>query len=518
MITIKFKQCLVAVLCLLIACPIEATTKYVSQNAATPFVGGTACNGQNSVSVATHNAASDSAGDTIYVCGPITSQFQVRGNGSLGNVISYIADTGASIQIQGTLNTCPVLWNNHSHILFDGGGPGGTNGIIAVLNNGSTQTSQSIVNAWCTTSGGGDIEIRGWMIGPLYLHTSLSDNTSNEDQFIDCWLSQNTTGNFSFHDNVCHDAGTGVLLDAAISNSPVISIYNNTTYNVNWSIGFAPPSGTYTLDIHDNHLGSTVNWDTITDAFHHDWIHFYTGATSARTAIYNNKFDGDGGTCCSTAFIFQEPGNSGAAIVNEYIYNNVFNQTAGNLFPLLDGVAPNPGYIVANTFQGGGSPSLSVSCLRVGYPPGAPSPQTANVTIEDNVFQGCNEFLNWGNTTLFTGWVVDRNTYMARGSGGGNGWFGTNNFATWKTNCACDANSTSNVSDTLNSDGTPQAGSPVIGAGISLSGTGLTAIGNDTTAGNTRASTTRTNPPDIGAFQFLSNLGTLGVPIGRFPY
>jgi hypothetical protein len=486
----------------------HAATTYVSQSGGT-FSGGSACNGKTTVSVATFNGQSPSPGDTIYFCGSITSAVQVKASGTAGNVIAYIADTGASIQIQGTLNTCPIVVNNHNYLLFDGGGAGGTNGILAVLNNGSNLAALNLVSAFCSEGNSTNVEVRNWKLGPIYQHTDPADHRSNADIETNIWFSTNTAGGtVSIHDNVMYGVGVAILIEGTLNSSPTFNIYNNYVYNMDWALGFAPPAGAYTLNFHDNHIGSTKNWDTSNDMYHHDGIHFFTGAgpSSIATNIYNNLFDGDWGTCCSTAFIFQES----SIIANLYIYNNVFTQLSGNLMPLVQ-VGGTTGAVYDNTFQCG-SGGYNNEGLQIYN-------TSTNFSVKNNAFQGCNTFIQWGSSTLGTGWVVDYNVYMNHGAGGNNAWWGTNTFSTWASSCSCDSHSTYSATNSLNSDGTPTSSFPGLAAGahpgMNLTPIGLTAITSDTSAGNTRTPTTRGLVPNlwtVGAYNVGSGSTTVIQP------
>ena len=77
----------IAMILLLAASPLSASTIYVAQSAGT-FSGGTACNGQTAESVSTFNGAGTAAGNTVYLCGVITSQITVVLTGSSGSPIS----------------------------------------------------------------------------------------------------------------------------------------------------------------------------------------------------------------------------------------------------------------------------------------------------------------------------------------------------------------------------------------------------------------------------------------------
>lgn len=493
-----------------------AATNYVSQNGGV-FSGGSACNGKITESIATFNVNTPAVGGEVDIlCGAITSQLKINGPGAAGNVNEILADSGASIQLQGSANTCPIAFQGaYNHWLFDGGGPGGTNGILAVLNNGSSPlATQNPVSAFCTGMYAlGDIEVRNWMIGPLYQHTSLTDTTSNADTgTVGFFLYTGPSANISIHDNVMHDLGVGVLIYGTPSNNPTISVYNNYIYNMDWGIGPAA-SGTAsrTLLIHDNHFGSTVNWDTTSDTFHHDGIHFYdaSGVSPSTTAVYNNLVDGDWGNCCSTAFIYVEyhPLN------NFLMFNNVVNQHSGNVYPLLwiGNTGGNPGIttgdIVNNTFQCGGGPSTNTQAFFL-Y-----GTNYSNLAIENNAFQGCRTFINFVDATSVMG-TLDYNVYMVEGAGGNNSWgysgFGTNTFSSWKSTSGSDTHSIYSTSDALNSDGSPTSSFPGLNTGpnpgINLTGiatANLAPLTSDTSNGNSRTPTPRpaSGSWTIGAYE-----------------
>jgi len=108
------------------------TTRYVAQSAGT-FNGGTACNGQTTISAATFNSTKNSPGDVDYVCGTITGSaggavLTVVGSGSSGNPITLIFDTGASLSAPycnwaGNSSGCLVIstpYTPQSYIVVNG--------------------------------------------------------------------------------------------------------------------------------------------------------------------------------------------------------------------------------------------------------------------------------------------------------------------------------------------------------------------------------------------------------------
>ena len=440
-------------------------------------------------------------GTTVHLCGSITTSLSVQGDGASGNPIVILAESSSSVQLQGTANTCPIIVNNHSHLIFDGGGVGGTNGILAVLNNGSGMAAHNLVSAFCNTTSDGDIEIRNWLLGPFYQHLSNTDTTSSADTETNIFASVGgLSGNLSIHDNVMHDVGVAIFIGGSnLTNSPVINIYNNYIYNIDWALGMAPPGGAHTLSFHDNHVGSTVNWDTTMDVFHHDGIHFYEGAgpSSAGTYVYNNLFDGDWGTCCTTAYIFQEM----SPIANYYVFNNVFNETRGNLMPAIENYWPTVGGLYHNTFlcAAGGSTNQAISINSA----------ASNANIENNTFYNCNQFLTFAGSTLPG--TVDYNVYLAQGAGGDDAWgVSTGGYdpplSTWQAACSCDAHSIYNATPTLNVDGSPMTSFPGLSTGANLTSIakgGLAPLASDTSNGKLRTPTMRpaSGAWTVGAFQ-----------------
>jgi hypothetical protein len=446
-------------------------------------------------------------GTKVHLCGAFTSSLSVQKSGASLNPITVLAEPGASIKIPNGTGGCPIILNNNSHLVFDGGGPGGTNGVLAVLNNGSGLATQLTVSAFCLSTSSGDIEIKNWMIGPIYQHTSLTDHTGSIDTSTNAFAANSLSGNLSFHDNVVHDVGTPVQILATISGSPTIDIYNNYFYNHNWALGFAPASGgPYVLKFHDNHVGSTKNWDTDTDLFHHNGIHFFTGngPNSIFTGVYNNLFDGDWGTCCTTAFIYQEF----SPIANSYYFNNIFKQATGNLMPLLQ-VSPQGGGIFNNTFTCGAGGSNN-QAIRIWS-------DATNAPIQNNAFYNCNQFITLVGTVSSMGGAIDHNIYMVQGPGGVSAWGdkngGTSTFSSWQSKCACDSHSTYTATNYLSTDGSPLSTFPGSPSGSYPGGNiANIAVGSvfsllaDTSAGNTRKATLRPllpSPWTVGAF----NLG-----------
>ena len=515
----------------LLACaPLLAANHFVSQSGGT-FSGGSACNGQTAESIATFNAATPSPGEVDTICGTITTTLQINASGTSGSLIEIKADTGASIQVGGASGATIAL-NGYTYLLFDGGiacGPGVAMsgcGQLAIANNGSPQGGfatndlASLFSGNCTANG--TIEIRNWQLGPVYQHTSLSDQTANIDTETNVIVANNSTGqacSLSVHDNTIHDVGVAFLLEN-FSNSPTVQIFNNYVYNMDWALGLTPQSTTspYSLLFHDNHIGSTTNWDTTADSFHHDGIHNF-GRTDLATLyeVYNNLFDGAWGTCCATAFIYTEF----TPLANYYQFNNVFNQAeAGDSFPLVE-LSVATGGIYNDTYLSS-SGANNVVCLNPSDITGVVS---TGLTIANLAMQGCGNFIQTNGPPYWISSNTDYNYnyYMAVGASGNPAWGGSNPpISNWQSACSCDSMSAYSATGYLNSNGTPQPTFPGLSTGTnpggnltSLCGT-VAALCSSSTAGNSVAAVARpsTGAWTIGAYNYIPPPGSISSSTG----
>ena len=131
----------------------SATNVYVSQNGGS-FSGGSACNGQTTISLAAFQGSSlwgggatqIGPGTTVYICGAITvSQntnfFTFWASGTSGNPITIIWDTGAVVSspywpTQGSGGA--IYATNVAYVVINGG----TNGVLQATANGSALANQ----------------------------------------------------------------------------------------------------------------------------------------------------------------------------------------------------------------------------------------------------------------------------------------------------------------------------------------------------------------------------------------
>jgi Glycosyl hydrolases family 18 len=463
-------------------------------------------------------------GHTIHLCGTISTQLSVLASGTSGSVITVKWEPGAKLsQAAGSL----ISLNSHNYLLFDGGtdcGPvtscastlSGT-GIIENTANGSGLAHQSVnVYAFSGTSNTANIEVKNLLIQNLYVHSSLSDATSSSDVETGLFYGYPLGTGWSVHDNTLKDMGTCFQLQG-FTPGATISIYKNYCYNMDWGVGLAG-SGTRTVLIHDNHFGSTTNWDTTIDAFHHDGLHFYmpTSATSIATEVYNNTFDGNWGSCCSTAFVYQE-----FSIPNQFdMFNNVFNQTASSgAWPMVVASSQN-GEWDNNTFMcGAGSNTKGSSQTIVGL--------SGTLNFRNNVFKGCTTFLGLytGGAPATVSGVTDYAVYMAPSSGGNSPWTdGSGTYSTlaaFRSACGCDSHSANFTANTLNANGSPTSSFPGIAAGsnpgvnlTSIATGNLAALASGATNGGQQSAIARPSGGswDVGAFVYGSGVVGNAIP------
>jgi hypothetical protein len=232
----------------------------------------------------------------------------VHGNGTSASPITIKFETNAVLtapywSAQGTINL-----NGRSYIVIDGG----TNGLIKNTANGTgrgnAQDSRAIYASSCTSC-----TVKNLTIADLYVRTSVSDLAVTQSA-INCvyWLHSD---NMTITHVTCHDAGWAF---AGNGNNFTLSFCN--LYNVDHGLAFGAAGTNSGFSIHDNHIHDYVNWDSTTNAYHHDGLHIWgrDGGIATNGVIYNNVFDGDSGQNITAHIYLQD------SIRNVAVYNNVF--------------------------------------------------------------------------------------------------------------------------------------------------------------------------------------------------
>ena len=469
---------------LLTASPAMATTRYVSQSGGL-FGGGTNCNGQTTISVATFNGTSQSAGDINWLCGTLTSALTPSGSGSSGNVVSIKFDTGASLSMPAIPTTGGIVLTSLSYYLIDGGG-----GSCGYVSRSNATCSQGVIKS--TSNGTGlanqvasiaiyaqnatNIEVKGLLIGPVYTHTSTSDLALSPPGAV-CMLFQGGA-HWKIHNNTMHDVSWCVDGGSATGDTQV---YNNEIYNVDHGLGMGGPNTT--IVVHDNHIHDFANWDTSNNSFHHDGMHLWgtTGSANTNAQEYNNLIDGDPGANW-TADIYNEGLDTGFLM-----FNNVALVPAGrtSCCGIIDfwgnGYTGDHNSAYNNTVIGA-YVAGNGSCFGV--------ETNTNLTIENNSIYGCNGIMGWDSGSSIL--TVDYNAYEDVGTDHGIGaaanTFGypspapqSASFTSWKTNCSCDAHSQFGTTAQFaqNSNGSFRSGSFLQSNATNLTGLSIAPLDSD---------------------------------------
>ena len=307
----------------------SGTTRYVAQTAGT-FTGGTACNGQTAITLATWNATALNPGDITYVCGVITVTantygFLFQNSGTSLNPIQLIFDTGAILQSNAfaganptslcnvsTPSNCPagISVAGFNDIIIDGG----TNGIVQNLANGSASVTCVGTGVACAyqqnslgvyLSGTGLI-MRNLTVQHIYDNGGASSGSTDTAGAITADLRiDNASTNFKVCNNTLNHARAGIWADVSGTGTPVTTVgcgintfptgpyfLANSTNDHVWQISISDRG---TPIVAFNLLQGFTDW-YYPNSYHMDGIITAGSAGNVITPIvYDNKFIGDSG-------------------------------------------------------------------------------------------------------------------------------------------------------------------------------------------------------------------------------
>lgn len=450
-----------------------ASDVYVAQSAAGQS-DGTSC--ANAHAVSSLSGSDWSAGNTIHLCGIITSAITAQGGGTSSSPLTLVFEPGARISMPACPQNGCLDISNQSYVVVDGGTVCGyvngaqvaCNGVIESTRNGTS--GAACTGGACNQQAGtngvvaspcDNCEIRNLDVSNMYVHTSASDDASN----CGCQSVVFSGTGVKVHNIVTHDNAWSIGWSGTNDEVYNVSAYNTDHCFVIWS-------GATNNSIHDNQCYNPYVWDTNSNAWHHDGIHLYTYDTAINnTQIYNNYFWGDWGGNV-TAHIYAE-----SDVTNTKVFNNLsigcFNGDGhggtctnlgvqGNGHISFYGAGGSSGNAVYNNTiveQGGGF-SLFVQAQ-------------SSFTSENNIFSGS------GPAFGSAGMVAnsDYNVYYNTGS----------TLADIQAASGSDTHSV--VGDPqLNTNFTLQSGSAAIGAGANLTSLNIAALDADR-AGTARPST-----------------------------
>jgi hypothetical protein len=498
----------------------SASAIYISQNAAGSNTGTSCSNAHaaswfNSSANWGSNSGQIGAGTTVNLCGTFTGATGANiltfyGSGSSGSPITLFWQSGAQITSPactgGNAQNGCISTNGNSWITLDGNG---TSPSITNTANGSGLSNQ-IDSTGVYAHGCNNCEFKNLTITNLYVHNSTSDANCG------CGEGISPTGvGYSIHNNTFDQMYIGVDSPYANGDSN-INVYNNTVDHVNWGIHFGNngPYSLSNLSIYSNHVEDMDNWDTTSDAFHHDGIFVVQNDTSASITniyIYSNLLDGNMSSCspnsCATAWIFFNTGINGM-----YVFNNRFHNPAGTATPMVEGgYTGDRNYVFYSNYVDCGG-----SGIGFGFGP------VQGTVVENNAFNNCATYLS---TSSVTGTIlVDHNVYASDSASESNcntmKWSDTGGqcYSQYRTSTGFDADSIAQSGSTsVDANDIPTAGSVLIHNGTSnfwnltsLCVGGLVPLCTDY-AGVGRP-TTGSNNWDAGAYQYGAGSGSAPAP------
>ncbi len=442
----------------------SANTIYMAQSQA----GGNS--GADCADATALSKAAWAAGNTYYLCGTITSQVAPSTSGTSSAPITIIFASGASITQTACGSSGCINLAGLSYITVDGGTTCGVttdptssdsstpcNGTIQATGNGTGSGSGESIGI-NLASGASHIEIRNLNIINMYVHTGTGNDTPSGNYYAINLVGNNVL----IHNNIIHDCGGGVVANPPTNN---VSIYNNEIYNCNWGTffsGSSTVSGINTIKVYGNRLHDWANWDTTSDAYHHDGIFFAGNDNNADGVsgadIYDNYLYGtisDASVCtsasgsCMTALIFVNDANTIRT------YNNLLTPQSGQyvnngwIFYWSPGTLQHNDLIANNTVMGG---SLSSgACIYV--------EGDSSMTLQNNVLSGCTYLLWTTSNTTFT--ALSNNVYQNASLSGswrmGNTEYSS--LASWQSAIGADQNSQATTSSlNLNGNDQPESG------------------------------------------------------------
>ena len=413
------KSLVIGILCALLAMPAMATTRYVASSANTYSAGSGPCTttavptgSYTTITAATWNSTSESAGDITWICGGVTA---TAGNtvltfgwdGANGNPLVMNWDTNAVISAPYFGFGGGVSPNGHSHILLNGG----TNGVIKTTANGTNLTYQQANAGIYSYTSGTDLEIENLTVGPIY--QIVGQDVANESAWEGtvCIDVDEGYDNVKIHNNNMSYCREG-LFDAYTTMT--LGQFNNNTIDYSsWMLivgdGINSSTGSG-IQINGNLLGPHFQaFIPADESVHADGIFFFATnpGSSASGQILNNYVHGDMcngyGNCTGYLFV-------GSGIVNTTIGNNMWWQDTS-------GGGPEALVVIRGGCQGENNVNFVNNTLG-GYSSGTKTDGggcshvvPTNINFENNLFAMTGIAIIAGPTNFNSFSTVDYNDY-----------------------------------------------------------------------------------------------------------
>lgn len=478
----------------------EASDYYISQNTIGSNTGIDCSNAHpvtwfNTFGNWGNGAGQIKPGDTLHLCGTISTALTVQASGLDGSITTIKFEPGTKmIAPYWSLNdgfsptSGAITIKNKNFITIDGGTDCGPlnkltcNGTITSTDNGTTLANKK-QNVGVFIENSANIEIKNIAVNNMYLRTG----TTNSDQVAaqgsaDVWA-WGTNTNISIHGCSLSDAHAGAYVSFDGGNLTNLNIYNNYIAHAGWHIAVAAGNANRVatgVNIYGNEITNWNDWADSNATYHTDGIIMYSNGPggSLNANVYSNYFHGDlgGGTGPNAVSTFICYGGNSIG----YIYNNIMKNDGASIYVghiFIGGwVRPQNGIAIYNNTIVGKSGD---SGIYTGGPSGQTDP---NITIKNNIIQGCASAIVLGSNSWYP-ITSDYNVFF------NNTRIATNNNAAGPPNyISMSAWQASPYSqDTNSSTATPNLSptfqikkeSSAIGTGINLSNLGITTLNSD---------------------------------------
>jgi hypothetical protein len=448
----KLLLTLITFLLLLAASPVAAEDLFVAQTSA-GAADGSSC--ANALAATFFNNAANwgagagqiNGGDTVHLCGTITSTLTTQGSGTAGNLITILFESGAKLsQAVCPSSTGCLQIAGHDFIVVDGG----SNGIIETTGNGTAGTKLSTKGIYCSTGDCNDVEIKNLTLRDFYVRVGGDASGGIDETLINAI--RMTGSNISIHDCIFNNAGWMIVFQYADGNTN-FNVYRVTITNMVHGLAIFG-NGAVTAGTVNFYENSVSGYDTWANAGcttgHGDGIHAFgtTGAKLQAINIYRNEFKGPVGTCM-TAHIFLEgtgdstPWTDATGVAK--VWNNIFVADVviqSGIVQIYEGTSH---WIQNNIIIGPDGTGSGGVCLSMD--------NAANVKIQNNIIGGCNYLINLLDPITFANAAtdLDYNGYVKCTSFNCFTWVthsNTGSFATWKSQCSgCDTHSVTSLAD-----------------------------------------------------------------------
>jgi hypothetical protein len=550
----------ILVLLSIVACEIPARAALINVYVAqTPMGANTGVDCANAFGATFFNTAGNWGGgvgqigndSVVHICGLWTGSpnsealLTFQGSGAVGHPVTVFLEPGAILQAPYFGVNGAISINGKSHVILDGGstcGSGGgsagwakvaCNGLIrntlagsagmmcpggactSVLPDGTTSSLISNLRA------SSDIEIKNFTLGPVYVR---SKTTAQEGMSTNGILfSQGEWNDVRIHHNVIFSAGKLIVLgfrDNLVGNHHAFTFHHNDLSDHCWAIGMGvftggSASSTITnIQVYDNKMGGWENWaPNVTNCHGNGTMLYNFNSSTPRGTIadstskfYNNFIEGDhsGGLAASSPSGFLSCQDN---CVDLYVFNNVLHSTCG-LSPPSRSCA---GFMYFNGPGGGGQHIFNNTIIASGGSCTVMMGMTSNVTIKNNIYQGCVPIEIRPNaptsatTDYNNGFNVPPGVWMGYNTEGNGQQVTLENYRTTYLQ------ELHTITTNPSLDGTYRlrSGSAAIGAGTNLTSLGIAALNFDV-SGRPRPTS---GAWDMGAFQFVAELSRPSGPV-----